>query len=46
MLTNTFAAVMLASLVACAITSAGILAISWRERWAQENSVYSRGNPF
>ena len=40
MLTNTFAAVMLAGLAACAITTAGILAISRRERWARENSVY------
>jgi zinc transporter ZupT len=40
MLTNTFVAVMLAGLAACAITSAGILVISRHERWAQKNSVY------
>ena len=36
----TFGAVLLASLLACAVTSAGILVISRYEKWGLENSVY------
>ncbi len=40
MVTNTFAAVMLASLLACAVTTIGIYVISKYERWGREHSVY------
>ncbi len=40
MLTNTFAAVMLASFLACAVTTIGITVIGKFEKWGQEYSVY------
>ena len=39
MFTNTFAAVMLASLLACGVTTAGIYVISKYEQWGKEHSV-------
>ena len=40
MFTNGFAAVILASIVACAVTSIGIYVISKYERWGREHSAY------
>jgi len=40
MVSNAFAAVMIASLLACAVTTIGIFAISRYERWAREHSTY------
>jgi zinc and cadmium transporter len=40
MLTNTFAAVMLASFLACAFTTIGIYAIAKFEKWGREYSAY------
>lgn len=40
MLTYTFGAVLLASLLACAVTTAGIFAISRYEKWGTNNAVY------
>lgn len=40
MFTSTFWAVVLASSLACAITTAGILVISRYEKWGKENAVY------
>lgn len=40
MITSTFWAVVLASSLACAITTAGILVISRYEKWGKENAVY------
>lgn len=40
MFTNTFAAVLLASLTACAVTTLGIFVISKYERWGTEHSAY------
>jgi zinc transporter ZupT len=39
-LTHTFAAVILASFLACAVTMVGIYVISRYEKWGRENSVY------
>lgn len=40
MFTNTFAAVVLASSLACVITTVGILIIGRYERWGKDNAVY------
>ena len=40
MLTNTFAAVLLASFLACGVTTIGIYVISKYERWGREYSTY------
>jgi zinc and cadmium transporter len=40
MFTSTFAAVILASFLACAVTTIGIYVISKYERWGREHSVY------
>ncbi|MBC8263625.1 MAG: ZIP family metal transporter [Anaerolineales bacterium] len=40
MFTNTFAAVMLASFLACAVTTIGIYVIAKFEKWGQEYSAY------
>lgn len=40
MRSTTFGAVMLASLLACAVTTAGILVIARYEKWGRKNSVY------
>jgi zinc and cadmium transporter len=40
MLTLTFGAVLLASLLACAVTTAGIIAIGHYEKWGTDNAVY------
>lgn len=40
MFTNTFAAVMLASFLACAVTTIGIYVISKYEQWGREHSAY------
>jgi len=40
MFSNTFVAVMLASFLACAVTTVGIYVISKYERWGREHSVY------
>jgi zinc and cadmium transporter len=40
MFTTTFGAVVLASSLACAITTAGILVIGRYEKWGKENAVY------
>lgn len=40
MLCNTFAAVLLASLLACGVTTIGIIVISKYERWAKDHSPY------
>jgi zinc and cadmium transporter len=37
---NTFAAVVLASLLACGVTTAGIAVISRHEQWSKEHSAY------
>jgi len=40
MFANTFAAVLLASFLACAVTTIGITVISKYERWGREHSAY------
>jgi zinc transporter ZupT len=40
MLTQTFGAVVLASFLACTVTTLGIFAISRNEKWGSNNSVY------
>jgi zinc and cadmium transporter len=40
MFTLTFGVVLLASLLACIVTTAGILAINHYEKWGKENAVY------
>jgi zinc transporter ZupT len=40
MLTQTFGAVLLASLLACGVTTAGIIAIGRYEKWGTDNAVY------
>lgn len=40
MLTNTFAAVAVASFLACVVTTIGIYAIARYEKWGREHSVY------
>ena len=40
MFANTFAAVLFASFLACAVTTIGITVISKYERWGREHSAY------
>jgi len=40
MFANTFAAVLFASFLACAVTTIGIYVISKYERWGREHSAY------